>query len=73
MFNVGIVWHEYFKLNIFFYKDDRTFKNFFKYAHLENTSSDMPSDLYLIYMVSRNSMPIVKYYGAKIEVGLEPV
>ena len=48
---------------------------FFYYAHLENTSGDMrmSSDLYLIYMKSRNFMPIVKYDGAKFQVGRESV
>ena len=39
-------------LNLLFDKDDGTFQNCFKYAHLENTSGDM---------VPKNSMPIAKY------------
>ena len=44
-----------------------------EYAHLENTSGDMrmPSDLQLIYMymVPRNSIPIVKYKHYQISSG----
>ena len=60
--------------NLIFDKEDGTFQNFFTYPHLENTSGDMhmPSDLQLINMVPRNSMPIVKYDTSKFQVELEP-
>ena len=54
--------------------DKELFRIFF-FVHLENTSGDMrmPSGLHLIYMISRNSMPTIKYYGAKFQVERKPV
>ena len=41
MFVVVLLLHEYSMLNLIFDKEDRTFREFFKSARLENTSDDM--------------------------------
>ena len=61
-------------LKLIFDKEDKTFRIFFGYAHLEKTSGDnimrLPSDLLLIYcIVSQSSMPIIKYEHFQISSG----
>ena len=57
-------------INLILDKTDGTFGIYFKCEYLENTSGYMriSSDLYLIYMVSKNVMPIQISCGARVSL-----